>query len=135
MTKRNKFQLKKAASKRSAEHLEKITGGMAAVISVYLLAISTRFIDFDGITIPTASIGTFSLVLLVLYKMMSFYEKEGDLETKNPMSILFGLGLTGGLITYVLILSSISWILVLVASITFSVVLFIFAFAYGRKEA
>lgn len=130
MTKRSKFQTKKTASKKAAEYFESMTGGMAAIISAYLLALATKLVSLDGPASYAAHLGTVSVVLLVLFKLMSFYEKEGDMKEKNPMGILFALGLTSGLLTYVFILASIKPILAIIAIVTFFLALFPFIWAF-----
>ncbi|PKN50460.1 MAG: hypothetical protein CVU58_00725 [Deltaproteobacteria bacterium HGW-Deltaproteobacteria-16] len=107
-----------------------MTGGMAAIISAYLLALATKFVSLEGAALCAAYLGTVSVVLLVLFKLMSFYEKEGDMNEKNPMGILFSLGLTSGLLTYVLILASIKPILAIIAIATFCLALFPFIWAF-----
>lgn len=134
MAKRTKFQLKKAASKRAAQHLDKLVGGMAAIISAYLLAISTKFIVLNGVAVYASYLGTFSLVLLVLFKILSFYEAEGDMKDKNPMGLLFSTGLTSGLLTYVLILGSIDPMLAGIAIGTFCVGLLPFIWAFKSES-
>ncbi|MGL6003536.1 hypothetical protein [Aeromonas sobria] len=134
MAKRTKFQLKKAASKRAAQHLDKLVGGMAAIISAYLLAIATKFIVLKGVAVYASYLGTFSLVLLVLFKILSFYEAEGDMKDNNPMGIIFSIGLTSSLLTYVLILGSINPILVVIAMVTFCVGLLPFIWAFKSES-
>ncbi|MCF5848437.1 hypothetical protein K3H53_14145 [Aeromonas veronii] len=134
MAKRTKFQLKKAASKRAAQHLDKLVGGMAAIISAYLLAIATKLIVLNGLAVYTPYIGTFSLVLLVLFKILSFYEAEGDMKDNNPLGIIFAIGLTSSLITYLLILWSINEILVAIAMVTFCVGLLPFIWAFKSES-
>lgn len=134
MAKRTKFQLKKAASKRASQYFENITGGMAAIISAYLLAIATKFVNLEGVAVYAAYTGTASLVFLVIFKLMSFYENEGDLKDKNPLGILFALGITGGLTTYLFILASIKPLIALIALVAFMLALLPFIWAFKTES-
>lgn len=107
---------------------------MAAIISAYLLAIATKLIVLNGLAVYTPYIGTFSLVLLVLFKILSFYEAEGDMKDNNPLGIIFAIGLTSSLITYLLILWSINEILVAIAMVTFCVGLLPFIWAFKSES-
>lgn len=134
MVKRTKFQIKKAATQRAVQHFDKMVGGMAAIISAYLLAISTKFIALEGVAFYAACTGTFSLVILIIFKIFSFFEAEGDMKDKNPLPYLFSIGLTSGLLTYWLVLISIDPLLALIASITFFISLIPFVWAFKSES-
>jgi len=134
MAKRTKFQLKKAAIKRAAQYFENLSGGMATVISAYLIAVSTKFVTLEGYTVVAAYLGTSSLVLLALYKFLSFFEAEGDMKQKNPMASLFTLGFMGGLLTYMFILASIQPWLAITALASLCIALLPFLTAFEKKS-
>ena len=134
MVKRTKFQIKANARKRALAHINGITGGMAAILSAYLLAISVKYVSLSGSAVYASYLATFSVVLLVIYKLMSFYEVEGELNEKNPLAIIGSLGLTSGLLAYVFILGSINPLLAGLAMLTFALGLLAFCWAFKTEK-
>ena len=133
MAKRTEFQIKNAKRKRHIAHVDGIAGGMAAILSAYLLAVSTKFVSLTGVAIYASYLGTFSIVLLVLYKMMSFYDAEGELKDNSVLAIVFSVGLTSGLLAYVCILGSINKWLAALAMLTFCLGLLPFTWSFKSK--
>lgn len=133
MAKRTKYQLTNAAKKRAMSHIDGFAGGMAAILSAYLLAIATKFISLSGVAVYASYLSVFSIVSLVIYKFMAFYEAEGKLKDTNALALIFSLGFTAGLLSYVLILSSIDIWLVAVAIGTFCFGLLPFTWSFKEE--
>ncbi|MBH0000181.1 hypothetical protein I6E72_14585 [Pseudoalteromonas sp. NSLLW24] len=130
MAKRTKFQIKANARKRAISHFNGLTSGMTAILSAYLLAISVKFISLSGPAVYASYLATFSIVLLVIYKFLSFFESEGRLKDKNPLAIVASLGLTSGLLAYFFILGSINLYLAGLAIVTFCFGLLSFCWSF-----
>jgi len=118
--------------KEVVEHFEGHTGGMAAVLSAYLIALATKLIDPVGWSLLAAYLSCISLVLLVLFKVFNFYQAEGDFDSPLRISILYAVGLTGSFAAYFCILSSIN-IMLSVAMLSTAIVAVIFLIGGFKK--
>ena len=133
MSKRTKYKLTNAAKKRSVLHIDGLASGIAAILSAYLLAIATKFVTISGASVYASYLAVFSVVLLVIYKFMAFYESEGRLKYKNALGLIFSLGFAGGLISYFFILGSIDKWLAAIAVSTFCLGLLPFIWSFKKE--
>ncbi|TRX53916.1 hypothetical protein [Thalassomonas sp. M1454] len=112
--------------KEIRQNFEGLTSGMAAAISAYLIALATKLVSITLFSTVAAYVGTFSLVMLVMFRVGSFFEQTAQIKNSEHLRSIFLLGMTSGLLTYLIILASISWGLPLLAIMAFSLSLFLF---------
>ena len=112
--------------KEIRQNFEGLTSGMAAAISAYLIALATKLVSITLFSTVAAYVGTFSLVMLVMFRLGSFFEQTAQIRNSEHLRTIFLLGMTSGLLTYLIILASISWGLPLLAILAFSLSLFLF---------
>lgn len=123
--KKTKQQKIKNSHKRHIDHLNSVTGGMAAILSAYLLALSVRLVALEGYHLQACILSAPSLVFLVMYKIGSHYEKENEINNSTPLGILFVFGLLGSLGSYFFILAAINIYIAVIAYSTFVVAIFL----------
>ncbi len=106
--------MKNKNRRKRIEHFNEITGGVTAVNSAFLLALSTKFINLpidDFIQSPIVWAAFFSAVSLPFLFGFIFvepYEEELGLTEKNHISFVGSFGLTMGFLAYVCIVYAIN---------------------------
>ena len=75
--------------KEIRDHFSGMTSGMSAVLSAYLLGLATKFITLSPEAKIAAYLSCFSLAALFLFRVLSFYDKEGELQDNGKLAILF----------------------------------------------
>lgn len=112
--------------KEFRDHFGGMTSGMSAVLSAYLLGLATKFIKLSPSVELAAYLSCFSLVALVLFRVISFYDQENKLKDNNKVGILFSVALTSSFLAYNVILFSIMIWLPVVSTVTFCAILAFF---------